>query len=154
MKNIITASVVIVLGLLITLGPQLIFKVCSPSMMTSEATTGGCGCSGGSSISYPACHWSAQALVGIGMLIAALGLCLIVFKESKVQLGLTIGIFFSSIIALFIPNALIGGCGMMTMACRKTAFPVISIIGIVLLIASAIYMIILYKDSSANNAKN
>jgi xanthine/uracil permease len=123
-KSIITGSVIAVLGLLISLGPQFLFKVCS-----GEDTV-------------PKCQWTAQAEIGLGMLIAALGLCLIVFNdEPKTQLGILIGIFFSSIIVLFIPHVLIGGCTMMTMACRRVAFPVITVIAVILLITSATYAV-------------
>jgi len=168
-KNMIYGSVVTILGLFIALGPQFLFKVCSPAMMSTGAVSsnvstescggagdsccsgdvvsscgsseGGCGCSSKAAISYPACHWSAQALIGLGFLITALGLCLLIFNDLMTQLGLFIGVFMSSIITLSIPHALIGGCKMMTMACRKAAFPAITVIGIVLLILSAVYVV-------------
>jgi hypothetical protein len=123
-KGIIIGSVTIVLGLLIAFGPQILFKVCAHG-------------EGG----FPLCHWSARAEIGIGLLIAALGICLIVFSDLKTQQGLTIGIFLASIIALSIPHALIGGCSVMTMTCRKIAFPILSIICIITLIGSVINLI-------------
>jgi hypothetical protein len=120
-KAIISGAVVITLGLLIAFGPQFLFKVC---VAHDDA--------------FPRCHWSAQAEIGIGVLIAALGICFIVFGDSKTRLGLSIGIFLAGIIVLSIPHALIGGCGMMTMACRRVAFPAITLIGIVLLVYSAV----------------
>jgi hypothetical protein len=76
------------------------------------------------------------------MLIAALGLCCIVFNDSKTQLGLMIGVFLSSIIALAIPHALIGGCEMKSMACHRVAFPAITVISAVLLAGSALYTVL------------
>jgi hypothetical protein len=122
-KGIITGLVAVALGLLIALGPQVLFKVCAHGT------------------SFPLCHWSARAEIGMGLLIAALGICLIVFSDSKTQQGLTIGIFLSAIIALSIPHVLIGGCSVTTMACRKIAFPVLSLICVVTLIGSVINMI-------------
>jgi hypothetical protein len=124
-KAIITGTVVIILGLLIALGPQFLFKVCAH------------GESG-----YPHCHWSAQAEIGMGLLIVALGVCMIVFTDAKTHLGLLIGIFLASIIALAIPNTLIGGCGMMSMQCRKVAFPALTAESIILLVFSAIMLTI------------
>jgi hypothetical protein len=124
MKKIICGIVVVVLGLLIAFGPQFLFKVCA------HGEDG-----------YPHCHWSAQAEIGLGLLIAALGACMIVFTDPKTHLGLLIGTFLAGIIALFIPHTLIGGCGMMSMACRKTAFPVITLISVILLIYSAIMVV-------------
>ena len=79
----------------------------------------------------------------MGALIAMLGLAVIMFGEPKTRQGLNIGVFFAAIMVLCIPHALIGGCGMMSMACRKTAFPAITLIGAVLLLYSmlgAIYL--------------
>ena len=134
-KSVIFGSVVIVLGLLIALGPQFLFKVCSHDD------------------SYLRCYWSAQAEIGLGLLIAALGFCMIVFADPKTHMGLLIGIFLAGIIALFIPHALIGGCGMMTMQCRKVAFPALTVESIVLLVFSAgitVYMAM--KNPSVKNA--
>jgi hypothetical protein len=68
------------------LGPQFLFKVCAHREE-----------------SFPHCHWSAQAEIGIGLLIAALG-----------------------------------ACGMMSMQCRKVAFPALTIESVVLLVFSAV----------------
>jgi len=124
-KIIIISAVIIALGLLIALGPQFLFKVC-----LHEGD------------SFPRCHWSARAEIGIGFLIAALGVCMIVFTETKTRLGLSIGVFLSGIIALSIPHALIGGCGMMAMQCRKVAFPALTVESVVLLVFSAVIVVI------------
>jgi hypothetical protein len=121
MKNRITSGgVVTVFGLLIALGPQFLFKVC-PIM--------------GDMIMK--CHWSAQAEIGVGGVIAALGIALIVFANPKTRLGLSIGIFLSAVLALLIPHALIGGCVSHTMPCRKITFPAITVISILLLAGMA-----------------
>jgi hypothetical protein len=121
MKNrIASGAAMIALGLLIALGPQFLFKVCN-------ATGHG----------FLRCHWSAQAEIGVGMLIAALGAASLLFEESAIRLGLSIGVFFSSVIVLSIPHALIGGCGMMTMACRRVAFPALTVIGFIALAGAA-----------------
>ena len=125
-KAIIFGAIVITFGLLIALGPQFLFKVCA------HGEDG-----------FPRCHWSAQAEIGIGLLIIALGACMIVFTDSKIHLGLLIGILLSSIIALAIPNMLIGGCGMMSMQCRKVAFPALTAESVVLLVFSAIILTII-----------
>jgi hypothetical protein len=85
------------------------------------------------------CHWSAQAEIGVGALIAALGIALIFFVNPKTRLGLAVGIFLSGVLALLIPHVLIGGCPMHSMLCRKIAFPAITVISILLLIGSAAY---------------
>jgi uncharacterized membrane protein YedE/YeeE len=130
MKNrIISGSIAIVFGLLIALGPQFLFKVC-PVM--------------GDMIMK--CHWSARAEIGVGALIAALGIALVVFASPKTRLGLTIGIFLFGVLALLVPHVLIGGCAGHSMACRKIAFPAITVISILLLIGSALYALQLARQ--------
>jgi hypothetical protein len=121
MKNrIVSGGAGIVFGLLIALGPQFLFKVCPVMDVIMK------------------CHWSAQAEIGVGALIAALGIALVVFANPQIRLGLSIGLFLSGLLALLIPHALIGGCSMHSMACRKITFPAITVIAILLLISSAL----------------
>ncbi|MDR1128734.1 MAG: DUF4418 family protein [Treponema sp.] len=123
MKNrIVSGGAVIAAGLLTALGPRFLFRVC-------PAAEG----------MIMKCHWSAQAEIGIGALIAALGAALVFFANPKTRLGLIVGVFLSGVLALLIPHALIGGCSMHTMPCRKTAFPAITVIAILLLMGSALY---------------
>jgi hypothetical protein len=129
MKNrIISGGAAVVFGLLIALGPQFLFKVCPVTHGTIMK-----------------CHWSGQAEIGVGALIAALGVALVIFADPRIRLGLAIGIFLSGALALLVPHALIGGCAMHTMPCRKVAFPSITVISILLLIGSALYTLYLAR---------
>jgi hypothetical protein len=132
MKNrIILGGGVIVFGLLIALGPQFLFKVCPVAGDTVMK-----------------CHWSARAEIGVGALIAALGIGLALFANPQIRLGLTIGIFLSGLLALLVPHALIGGCPMHGMACRKIAFPAITVISILLLIVTALNTLYLARKKN------
>jgi hypothetical protein len=124
-KNIILSAIVIASGLLIGLGPHFLFKVC-------EA-----GCCGN------LCNISAYAETGVGLFVLALGICLMVYPDPQTQLGLLIGIISAGIVALAIPHALIGGCGGMTMDCRRVAFPALTIESVVLLVVAAIMVAII-----------
>jgi hypothetical protein len=136
-RGIITDSIVIVLGLLIALGPQFLFKVCA----VHDGT-------------FPLCHWTAQAEIGLGMLVTALGFCFIIFSDLNTQLGLAIGIFMTGIIVLGIPHALIGGCAVKTMFCRRVAFPALTIEGVVLLVYSAFLVVYIEKAKQIKRSKN
>jgi hypothetical protein len=119
------------LGLLIALGPQFLFKVCEPM-----------------GENFMKCHWTAQAEIGVGAVIAALGIALTVFASVKIRLGLVTGILLSGINALLLPHALIGGCAMDDMPCRKIAFPAITVIGILLIIGAGIYTAYLAREKA------
>ena len=126
-KNIICSATVVILGLLIAFGPQFLFKVCG----------GGCACCGDT----PTCHWAGLAEVGMGLIIAALGLCLLVFTTIQTQLGLAIGVFLTGLFALLIPHVIIGGCVTKTMACHRVAFPALTIESGILLAFSALMVV-------------
>ena len=108
------------LGLLIAIGPQFLFRVCDSHTMI--------------------CHWTAQAEIGIGAIIALLGISMFIFSDIKIQLGLSIGILLSGIHALLVPHLLIGGCATPSMPCKTTAFPAITAISILLLAGILFYI--------------
>ena len=130
MKRII-GIIFTVLGLLIALGPQLLFKVC-PVMDDM----------------FMKCHWTARAEIGVGAFIAILGIALILFIASKIRLALAIGILLSGVHALLIPHVLIGGCPMPSMPCRKIAIPAITVISILLIIGSGFYTVYLSRKKA------
>jgi hypothetical protein len=136
MKKQLTSGItVIILGLLIALGPQFLFKACN----TAEEN-------------FPRCHWSVLAEIGTGIIITALGICILLFlNEPKTRLGLSIGIFFTGIVALLIPHVLIGGCNMMSMRCRRVTFPVLSAVCIVLLLGTIINIYLGIKNYNTAN---
>jgi hypothetical protein len=138
-KQLIYGIAITIFGLLIALGPQFLFKVCNAAEEN-----------------FPRCHWSAKAEIGTGIIITALGICILLFNnESKTKLGLSIGIFFTSIVALLIPHVLIGGCNMMSMQCRRVAFPILSVICIVLLLGTITNIIYLeIKKQNVSGEKN
>jgi Zn-dependent protease with chaperone function len=91
------------------------------------------------------CHWSARAEIGVGFLIAVLGIAFVFFANPKTRLGLGIGIFLSAVLALLIPHGLIGGCPGHSMVCRKIAFPAITVVSILLLAVSGLYSLYLAR---------
>jgi hypothetical protein len=133
MRNrIVSGGAVVVLGLLAALGPQFLFRVC-PVMGDMVMR----------------CHWTAQAEIGVGALIAALGIALMIFASPGIRLGLSIGVFLSGVLVLLLPHVLIGGCPSPFMECRKIAFPALTVIGILLLITAALNAWYLANNQSA-----
>ena len=132
MKNRIGSGVVAMArGLAIAWGPQFAFNVCSPmTMMGGER--------------FMTCHWTARAEIGAGMLIVLLGLFLICCPVGDIRLGITAGIFGTGILVLLFPHVLIGGCQAESMACNKTAFPFLSVLGVLTLAGSAANLFYLY----------
>jgi hypothetical protein len=129
-KTIIFGSTVIICGLLITLGPIYLFKACAP----------GC-CS-----AYPECIYAVQAELAMGMIITALGIFFFVYNDSKTQMGMTIGIFLTSIMVILIPHVIIGGCAIRTMECNILTYPILTVLGVFVLVFSGIKFLSLRKQ--------
>jgi hypothetical protein len=132
-KSIISGSAATILGLLIALGPKFIFRACSTD----------CSCCG----DYPQCLWSVQAVFGMGLLIATLGLISLVYTDPKIHIGLTIGMLLAGIVSLLIIYVIIGGCEVQTMACHRRAFPVLTVICSLLLAGGAFNIYRLQKKA-------
>jgi hypothetical protein len=71
------------------------------------------------------CHWTGQAELGAGFLVVILGVAMLGCASNRVRLGLSIALCLAGILSLLFPSALIGGCMMETMPCKKISFPVI-----------------------------
>ncbi|MCL2174526.1 MAG: DUF4418 family protein [Treponema sp.] len=173
--KIIFGAVIIAVGLLLAVGPQTIFTACKGrlndvreagfkellSIVEQEGienvtqTVKEKGITGlqkekGITIilrEIPMrCHWGARIEMGIGAMIALLGLAIIIFGSAKTALGLTISAGFSGIISLLIPtNILIGVCGAASMHCRTHFAPAVTSLSILLIIVCALYVFILAK---------
>ena len=115
MKNrIIIAASFILLGLLIILAPIVLFPVCE-----SEKKM--------------ACYYTKEAEIGIGILIAALGVVYFFLKNKSARLGIAIAEFFSAGLVLLYPLKLTGLCKMSDMACRVKTLPALIVLAVLLL---------------------
>ena len=118
--NLISGGLFIITGLLIAFGPQSIFHVCrSDGDMVMR------------------CFYTAQAELGIGLLITVLGIVFLFEKKKIAQITTAVGIAFSSVIAFLIPNVLIGVCGSAHMHCKAVTQPALTLISIITFIISA-----------------
>ena len=125
----ISGATTFLLGLLIALGPQFLFKVCDTQ--NSEIFR---------------CFWMARAGICAGILIAALGACLIIFSDLQVRLGLSIGVFLTGILAVFIAHKdFIGGCVDADAACRRFTSPALTVLGALVVLGAFLNLIYLER---------
>ena len=106
MKNKIMSIGTIVLGLLLSAGPQFLFKPCP----TTEK--------------FMKCFWSCKALIVVGAVLALVGLLQLIAKETKSRKALSVIGLALAISAILIPTVIIGGCVKPEMACKMLTFPV------------------------------
>ncbi len=164
MKNrLITGILFIILGALIAIGPQTIFPVCGVQAeeggaALEQAQTGGQDPTPADSApaetapmvmtmapgSVMTCHWTAQAEIGVGGLIALLGALLIIFRTAQIRLGISLGIASGGILALLVPTVLIGVCGNVHMVCHSLALPALSILSGIVIAGSSANALYLY----------
>ena len=117
MKNKVLSIGTIVIGLLLSAGPQFLFKPCP----TTEK--------------FMKCFWSCKALIVVGAILALIGLLQLISKEAKSRKVLAVVGVALTVSAILIPTVIIGGCVKPDMACKILTFPVtnaLSAIGIVL----------------------
>jgi hypothetical protein len=128
MKNRIFPGIsFILLGLLIAIGPFTLFRVCEWDMMIMK------------------CFWTARTELGIGILIAILGILTLLFTSSRIRLGLSITAALNGILILLIPTALIGVCEEPLLPCRVLTLPSLVILSSILIVISLVNAIVLFK---------
>jgi hypothetical protein len=128
MKNrFISGGAALLFGGLTALGPQYIFPLCG-HIPDGE---------------YMRCHWSGQAELGVGGLLAVYGVLLFMSRSPVSRVAYSVSAIFAGLLALFIPHFLIGGCAHPLMACRTTTFPaltVISLLTVLFFALNAVYL--------------
>lgn len=127
MKNKLFASIPsIILGILIAIAPLTFAKVCQ--------TEGGM---------HMACYYTGRAALGIGLVIAVLGIVALFVKEN-VRIGLSIAVIVNSLLMIAVPTFLIGVCKSQMMHCASVTRPTLIVLSVLSLVFAAISV---YLDS-------
>lgn len=127
MKNKLFASIPsIILGILIAIAPLTFAKVCQ--------TEGGM---------HMACYYTGRAALGIGIVIAVLGIVALFVKEN-VRIGLSIAVIVNSLLMIAVPTFLIGVCKSPMMHCSSVTRPTLIVLSVLALVFAAISV---YLDS-------
>lgn len=127
MKNKLFASIPsIILGILIAIAPLTFAKVCQ--------SEGGM---------HMACYYTGRAALGIGLVIAVLGIVALFVKEN-VRIGLSIAVIVNSLLMIAVPTFLIGVCKSSMMHCASVTRPTLIVLSVLALVFAAIS---LYLDS-------
>ena len=122
--KIIFSSVIVVLGVLVSVAPYTFAKVCS---------VGG---------TIMKCHWTARAELFWGIATAILAFTKFFFKENSFQLGVNIGIAVNAVGIILFPTVLIGVCGMKSMHCHAVTQPVLIVLGVLIFTAALLHSLV------------
>ena len=130
MKNrILFAAAFILLGLLVILAPTMLFPVCESEMKM-------------------ACFFTKKAEIGVGLVIAALGVIYFFLKNKDIRLGISIAQFLNAGLVLAFPAKLTGLCKMSDMACRVKTYPALIVLSVLLALTAAANIVFLIKSES------
>ena len=165
MKDKIIGSLpTIVLGLLIAIAPRTFAPVCefaakhSSGMehMSGMKDSGGMdhmdhmGQAGkvmGEAHQHMACYWTAQASLGIGILLVIIGL-LALFVNSQIRTGLNLSAAFIYVLEIAIVTVLIGVCKSEEMSCNVYAMPTLTALSCVGILAAGAAIFLDQKNRS------
>ena len=78
--------------------------------------------------SFGPCHWAGQAMLGIGLLLAALSIAGLLVKDGSVRAGILFAAAAAAVLGIFVPGTLINLCGMATMRCRAVMRPAMTLL--------------------------
>ena len=153
MKDRIIASLpTVVFGLLIALAPRTFAPVCEFAAKHSSgmAPMSGMKDSGnmeqnmqntgkmmGAAHQHMACYWTAQASLGIGILLVVIGL-LAFFLNSQIRIGLNLSAALIYVLEILLATVLIGVCKNEEMSCRMYAMPTLLTLSCVGILAAGV----------------
>jgi hypothetical protein len=137
MKNrIITALLFIINGLLISLIPTKLFPVCSSEKMKM------------------ACFYTEKAEVGLGIIVAVLGVVVLLSANKYIRVGISLSQIAIASLVLLYPLKLIGLCKMETMSCVAKTKPALIVAGTLLIFISVVNVIYLLGSKNGETVKN
>ncbi len=174
MKNrLITGILFVILGGIISLGPQTIFPVCGVHTAKhaetensremdelknmgeeghkNDQTTENTGENAPATMkanTVMRCHWTAQAEIGLGIEIALLGFLLFVFRSRQIRLGLSLALILNGILTMLVPTVLIGVCDSEHMVCRSLTLPALVILASTVIVISVVNVFFLLNSKS------
>lgn len=142
MNKSVSAILVILLGLLVILIPTYILPVCPPSeiIINHEHHM---------TYKFMKCHWTAQAEIGVGVVIALIGLCMLLIKSALIRLGLSLSLIIITLLVAALPTVLIGVCPGEMMDCHIGTLPALLLLSAILLIVAIVNAIYLKRHSMA-----
>lgn len=146
MNRVFISILIIIVGLLVILIPTTILPVCPPSEVISAATDTH-NHNHGVMLKFMKCHWAGQAEIGIGIVIAVLGLFMLLAKSPLVRLGISLSLLAIAGLVAAIPTLLIGVCPGEMMPCHMGTLPALLLLSAILFIIAAINAIYLRRLS-------
>ena len=120
-KKLVLGAVLLILGALIAIGPQSIFPVCEFNPEKAMK-----------------CHWMGKSELGVGAVMAVLGLCSMLSHSAQLSRGLLAAGSLLGILTMLLPTVLIGACMNAHMRCVALTRPALLVLGAAAVLAGAL----------------
>lgn len=120
-KKMIFGAVLLILGALIAIGPQSIFPVCEFNPEKAMK-----------------CHWMGKSELGVGAVIAVLGLGSMLSPSAQLSRGLLAAGGLLGILTMLLPTKLIGVCMNVHMQCVTLTRPALLVLGAAAVLTGAL----------------
>lgn len=120
-KNNLVGIGLLASGLFLSAGTAWLFPTCDPMENGS----------------WMKCHWSGQATIGIGVVIAVLAVAYLLIASPSVRAGLSLAVTPIGLLNIAILNGLIGLCGHAEMQCRAVTQPAVTILSAAVILLGA-----------------
>ena len=134
MKNKLFASLhAIIFGILIAIAPLTFAKPCSTGGMSKMSKMPKMHMM----MQPMACYYTGRAAVGIGLVIAVLGIIALFVKEN-VRIGLNIAVVVNALLMLAVTTFLIGVCKSPMMHCASVMRPTLIVLSVLALVFAAV----------------
>lgn len=135
-RNFVVGIGFVILGGLLSAGTKWIFPTCGP--MESGA--------------WMKCHWSGQVTIGIGIVIAVLGIVYAAAADPAIRAGLSLSVIPVALLDIAVLNGLIGLCGNAEMQCRAVTKPAATIISAGIIVLGAVNAVWLLRNKRRRTA--
>lgn len=137
LRNHVLDAILILLSLLLAVGTATIFQTCGP-MEDGK---------------YMTCHWAGLVVVAIGVVLTVQGIVRLFTFELNARRGISIASLTTAVLAIAVPDKLVGICGMNSMQCQLVTKPVVTVISILIIVALIVDIILSSKDISREKKK-
>lgn len=144
-NRIIVSILMMILGLLVIFVPTFILPVCPPTEVISQSADGH---NHSVAFKFMKCYWTAKAEIGVGGVIAVLGLVMLLAKSSLVRLGISMSLACIAVLVAAIPTILIGVCPGELMPCNIGTLPALLLLAGTIFIIAVLNSFYLCKQSN------
>lgn len=138
MKNKINALIAIVTGLLVAIGPRTFIPICefAESGMHMEMEDSGA----------MVCYYTAQTLLGIGILLVILGVISLLSSNRCFLTGIFTANLLNGIYIIAVVYGLIGTCKSLHANCYLLTRPAVTVLSALLIISNLLVLICAYRE--------